>query len=201
MKQQSVSLVYRNIHWYRWIMKLLYRGKYNQRFNQVTPLLHGNSVIELCFGDVQVARYCSSNNIHWTGFDVNPAFVTYALEEGFSAQCIDLATIEVLPKADTCLMIGSLYHFHQNFGAILTKMLRCAPKVVLSEPVINLTNRKDWIGRVASRSARITNKHESFRFTKATLLQLLTEYGKQLGFTYEVVKEFDKDLVVVLLPR
>jgi hypothetical protein len=182
-------------------MKLLYRGKYKQRFDQVTPLLDGKSVVELCFGDVQVAHYCSRNHISWTGFDVNPAFVAYALKEGFQAQCTNLATIEALPQADICLMIGSLYHFHHEFEAILTKMLRCAPKVVLSEPVINLTNRQDWIGKLAGRSARITNKDESFRFTKASLLQMLTNYSKQLGFTYQVIKEFDKDLIVVLLPR
>jgi hypothetical protein len=182
-------------------MKLLYRGKYRQRFEQVTPLLDGKSVVELCFGDVQIAQYCARNHIRWTGFDVNPAFVAYALREGFQAQCTNLATIETLPRADVCVMIGSLYHFHHDFAAILTKMLRSAPKVVLSEPVRNLTNRQDWIGKLASRSARITNKDESFRFTKGSLLQLLSDYSKPLGFTYQVVKEFDKDLIVVLVPR
>jgi hypothetical protein len=179
-------------------MRLLYQGRYKQRFNQITPLLKGENIVELCFGDIYIAEYCRQHQKNWLGLDINEAFVDYAIRKGFKARHANLKTIESLPTCDHCVIIGSLYHFYDVLEDTLAKMIKSASQVIISEPVINLTNRQDWIGRIAAKSARITESDETFRFTEKSLLEALQTVGRKLHFNVTIINRYGKDLIVVL---
>ena len=196
MKKQS--LVYRNIPFYRAVMNLLYQGKYKQRFHYITKFIEGQRVVELCFGDIYIADFCKSKNINWIGYDVNERFLSYAKKLGFDARFADLKKLTALPEADTCIMAGSLYHFHEDLESIIQKMFDASDKIIISEPVLNLSSSKGIIGFIAKRSATVGDKKENFRFDKSSFLSMLTTMSSKFNFQFEIVKEFNKDIIVVL---
>lgn len=178
-------------------MSLLYKGNYYKRFLPVSKLISGKTVTEICFGDTIIAGYCKKNAIEWAGIDINPVFIENAQKKGFSAFQKD-ALSDPLPAAETCIICGSLYHFHDNLEKIISKMLASAPIVIISEPVINLSNNKGIIGKLAKASANINGKEHAFRYTKKTLTEALNDLSKKLNFQYQVIQQFDKDLIIVL---
>ncbi len=194
----KTSFIYRNINYYRFVMSLLYSGKYYQRFGTILKLISGKKVTELCFGDTIIAEYWRKKSIEWKGIDINEIFVTNALKKGLSAEQTDILRIAKLPSADTCIICGSLYHFNANLESLFTKMLECAPLIIISEPVLNLSNNKGIIGKLAKASARVNGKHQPFRFTEDTLLAALNNLKEKLKFEYTIVDRFEKDLIIVI---
>jgi hypothetical protein len=179
-------------------MNMLYKGNYNDRFKHIVNHISGKNVTEICFGDTIIADYCSKNKIGWTGIDINDYFVKNALKMGYHALLADVEKINTFQKADTCIMSGSLYHFHKNPEEILKKMLDCAPVIIISEPVINLSNNKGIIGKLAKASATVNGKKQHFRYTFDTLTAELNSLSKKLSFNYKIAGQFDKDLIIVI---
>ena len=57
-KRKKFSFIYKNIRIYRFVMNILYSGKYYQRFKIIENLLNPNNdktIVELCFGDIQIS--------------------------------------------------------------------------------------------------------------------------------------------------
>jgi hypothetical protein len=179
-------------------MNLLYKGNYNKRFEHITKHISGKNVTEICFGDIIIADYCSKNKISWTGLDINPNFVKKALQKGYSAKLVNVEILLEFPKADTCIISGSLYHFHEDIESFFTKMLACANTIIISEPIINLSSNKGIIGKLAKASANINGTKQAFRYTLDSLTEELNSQSKKLNFNYRVVEQFDKDLIVVI---
>ena len=42
-------------------------------------------MLELCFGDILIASECKKREMQWTGIDLNPTFVNFAIRHGFHA--------------------------------------------------------------------------------------------------------------------
>jgi hypothetical protein len=147
-----VSLVYHNIYIYRIIMNILYGMKYKKRFDNINNLMRDNDkdIVELCFGDIYIAQYASITNRRWIGLDINESFIRYANSKNYKAIKKDILVAEI-PKNDVCIMIGSLYHFIDDIELVLTKMLQSAGRVIISEPIKNLSNNK-YIGFLAKKS-------------------------------------------------
>ena len=179
-------------------MSLLYKGNYYKRFEPIFKQISGKKVTEICFGDTIIAEYCKKEAIDWKGIDINAVFVTNALKKGLSAERNDILSIAKLPEADTCIICGSLYHFNISLESLFTKMLESAPLIIISEPVLNLSNTKGIIGKLAKASANVEGKKQAFRFTEKTLLAALEELKEKLHFEYKVVDRFDKDLIIVI---
>lgn len=179
-------------------MSLLYKGNYYKRFEPIIKQITGKKVTEICFGDTLIADYCKKHKLDWIGIDTNAVFVENAVKKGFKAELADVEKTVEFPKADTCIIAGSLYHFHENMESLFTKMLACAPLVIISEPVINLSNNKGIIGKLAKASANVNGKKQTFRFTEKTLLEALNNLSKKLNFKYSVVDKIDKDLIIVI---
>lgn len=179
-------------------MSLLYKGKYYKRFGPILKQISGKKVTEICFGDTIIAEYCRKKSIDWRGIDINEVFVSNAIKKGLSAERNDILSIAKLPEADTCIICGSLYHFNVNLESLFTKMLECAPLIIISEPVLNLSNNKGIIGKLAKASASVNGKHQPFRFTEKTLLDELNKLRDKLQFKYSVVDHFEKDIVIVI---
>jgi hypothetical protein len=181
-------------------MNVLYGGKYKDRFQPVTTeiakLPLSSIVLELCFGDTHVASFCKQKGYRWIGFDINSHFIFQAQKHGFNAQYGDVLTIQTLPKADVCVMIGSFYHFHRNADSILSKMVQAAPLIIFSEPVSNLSSKKGILGFIARRAANAGHGEEGFRYTRETFLKFITEARERLKFTVLETNQSNRDLII-----
>ncbi len=193
------SIIYRNIALYRLVMNLLYLGGYKNRFKDVIDLL-GNSdrsVVELCFGDTYFAEYCKQKGVSWTGYDISAYFVQNAVSKGYDAYHCDILKGPFLKDADVCVMIGSLYHFEKDIGKLLGAMINTAPKIILSEPIKNLTNSNRLLSYLSKKMTDAGKGEEQFRYTRKTVLDMLNAQQKELGFTYEIIKE-NRDILIMI---
>lgn len=192
------SFIYANISIYRFVMSLLYGGNYYRRFSAVSRHIEGKKVTELCFGDTVIADFCRKHHIGWKGYDINPHFIKRAARKGFDVQPGNIKAMRSFAAADVCIMAGSLYHFHDETDALFEKMLACAPKIILSEPVINLSGRNGIIGKLAKASANVNGAGQSFRYTEKTLVAELERLQKKMNFTFSAAEQIDKDLVIII---
>ena len=179
-------------------MNLIYKGRYSGRFKQITAHITGKKVTELCFGDTVIAEFCRIKGIQWKGIDINESFVKTALKRGYNAQLENIETLDHFPTADTCILSGSMYHFHESTEELFRKMLACAPMLIISEPMINLSNNKGIIGNLAKASASINGKKQVFRYTMDSLTAEMNLLSNKLNFNFRIVKQFDKDLIIVI---
>ena len=151
-------------------------------------LPHGTStVLELCFGDIIIAKECKKREIQWTGIDLNPVFVNFAQSLGYHAILEDVLLMEHIQPCDVCIMSGSLYHFHADIENIMAKLYASAPYVIISEPVVNLSSGKGFIGKLARIFTNAGKGNEDFRFNKISLIETLDKFRNELGFSYRVI--------------
>jgi hypothetical protein len=178
-------------------MNVLYSLKYKKRFYDIIDRISENdtSILDLCFGDTIIADECKRRKISWTGFDLNSYFVLRAKKKGYLALEADLVAIEKFPIADVCIMCGSLYHFIDEIESVLSKMLQSAPKIILSEPVQNLSSQKGLLGSVAKIMTNAGKGHENFRFNKETIIETLEVYKTKLHFNYTIVST-QRDILI-----
>jgi hypothetical protein len=179
-------------------MNLLYRGRYRKRFHCVENCLGQSDVVELCFGDIYLARFCKKNKLKWTGYDINPDFVKHARRREYNAICADISKLEQFEPAGNCVMMGSFYHFFDNFEEILAKMLTCADRIIISEPVKNISAGKGVVGKIAQSSSDVGEGREAFRFNEKTLTGTLDLYKEKLSFNYSIEKCFKKDMIIII---
>lgn len=198
----SKSFIYRHILIYRFIMDILYLGKYKKRFAAVIDQLKNvrsqARVLELCFGDIYIADFCKKAGFSWVGIDMNENFVKHAQKSGHEAYYRDLAASEDLPTADVCIMMGSLYHFHPHTATVLAKMLKASNVVVLSEPVSNLSSQNGLIGFLARRAANAGKGNEEFRYNATSLMAMLNQNSITLNYTIAAVQHQGRDMIVKL---
>ncbi len=200
--KNDLSLIYRNIWIYRLIMNLLYLGRYRQRFKDIINELGPDAehVIELCFGDIHIAAFCKETGRHWIGYDINDVFVDYAVKHGFNAVNADILSLESLPRADVLVFAGSLYHFNENLDKIWQLMTSCAPRIILSEPIKNITSIKNIIGNIGARASTVRNGAEAFRFDRGSFIEMLDFYQEPYNFAYNVISE-KKDILITINER
>jgi hypothetical protein len=183
-------------------MNLLYLGKYKKRFTPVIDYLKnmgpGLRVLELCFGDTYIAEYCSGRGYHWIGLDINEQFIKQAQRRGLEAHYTDLSSVTSLPKADVCIIMGSLYHFHPRADTLLRKIFAASDILIVSEPVSNLSSSTGVIGFLARRGANAGKGHESFRYNEATFTAFIEEHSVAMNYSIVSVKKNGKDLVANL---
>jgi len=183
-------------------MNVLYLGRYRQRFQDINSVMapDDRQIIELCFGDIYIAEYCKKSLRQWTGYDINDVFVNYALERGHNAVNADILSLKKLPYADVLIFAGSLYHFSKNLHQLWQLMTSCATKIILSEPIKNITSAKNFIGKIGARASAVRNGAEAFRFERDSLIQMLDCFQETYNFTYEIVSE-KKDILIVINER
>jgi len=200
--KSNTSFIYSNIWIYRLVMNMLYLGRYRQRFKDITNELkpEDNNIVEFCFGDIFIASYCKKTARHWVGYDINDVFVNYALKRGYNAVRADVLSLESLPAADVLIFAGSLYHFHENMHKIWQLMTSCAPKIILSEPIKNITAIKNFVGKIGARATAVQDGAEAFRFDRGSLIEMLDSLKEPYNFTYEIVSE-KKDILIIIHER
>jgi len=191
------GIIYQNICFYRIAMNVLYGFAYRKRFRMVNRYIQGDKVIELCFGDLLIARYCRQKKFSWTGYDLNEKFVGRAQRNKFNAVCCDLSQTASLPDADITVIMGSLYHFKEDPEHLFNLMFRSAKRVIISEPVKNLSSRKDGIGKLAAMLSDTGRGAEKSRYDKQELLSSAEDLCKKFNFTVSEEKIFKKDRIIV----
>ncbi|MFI5150502.1 MAG: hypothetical protein ACHQRM_12265 [Bacteroidia bacterium] len=194
-------MVYKNIYAYRLVMNLLYTGTYTKRFRAITALLNEMqpaSVFELCFGDIQVASYCREHGIKWTGWDINTGFVKYAIRKGYNAEVHNVTDGTLFPESEVCIIAGSLYHFQEDgLKPMLENIFNSTTKLIISEPVLNLSASQGLLGHMARRFSTTKLGEVPFRYNKESLLKALDKLAAPLAFRYRVVCDYKKDLVIM----
>ncbi|MDD5571391.1 MAG: class I SAM-dependent methyltransferase [Bacteroidales bacterium] len=194
------SIIYRNVYMYRFVMNILYLFGYRKRFDDITKLLSGSekNVLELCFGDIFIAKACKNKGINWTGIDINMNFIKFAQKNGFNAQKNDISEMKSLPAADVCIIVGSLYHFHNETETMLMKMLKSAPRILISEPVKNLSAKKGFIGSISKILTNAGKGSENFRYNEESILKVMDDYKRNFNFTYKIIS-IKKDILIEIL--
>jgi len=196
------SLIYSNIWVYRFVMNVLYLGGYSARFKDLISCAKFKSnndeqILELCFGDIYIARWAQRAGIKYTGIDVNEVFVLYAASQGIDARQEDLHKISKLPDTSVTVMMGSLYHFHNDLKAFVDKIMASSPRFIISEPVRNLSSHKGFIGWIARRSTKAGRGNESFRYDELVLIDSLARVCGE-RYTIQVLKRGKKDIIIEL---
>lgn len=192
------SFIYSHIRLYRSAMSVLYAGGYRQRLRDVFGLIDDStsSVCDLCFGDTVIADWCAARKVRWTGVDVNPRFCARARRRGHLVIEGSVLSVE-LPAADVFVMAGSLYHFHDQLAPLFDAVWRRTSRWILSEPVRNLSSRRDIVGRLARRAANPHGYRTSFRYTEHTLLEAIRGQQQRCVFTFRIVS-VKRDLLLVM---
>ena len=152
------------------------------------------------FGDTWIANWCRAHGIMWTGVDLNPSFCARAKRLGHHVIEGDLFTIEP-PCADVYLMAGSLYHFHDRVSTLFDVVWGRTNRFILSEPVQNLSARRDVLGWIARRSTNPGNAHASFRYDERTLIDVLARERDRCGSQFQVASAARDMLVVIRKPQ
>lgn len=189
------SLVYSNIAAYRLVMNLLYGFGYRRRF---TPILDNigtdvKAICELCFGDTLIAAWCHERNIDWTGIDLNAHFCSRARKQGFNAIEGSIMSME-LPPADLYIIAGSLYHFHEQLEQFFDRVSGKTDRLIISEPVCNLSSSNGIIGRVARKLANPGTGPAAFRFNEDSLIDEINAEQQRRHCTFRVISK-GRDLV------
>lgn len=182
-------------------MNFLYTFGYRERFARVINILeqhHPANVLELCFGDIIIAQYCKNAGIQWTGLDFNSYFVEYAKRKKLDARLVDLLNIQQLPKAEVCIIAGSLYHFHNDVHSLFSKILQSSDKIILSEPIKNLSVFNGIIGWLAKKISDAGKGSEKFRYNSDSLQKMLKEESYLLNFNFKKVDFYKKDIIIVI---
>ena len=192
------GLIYRHICIYRFAMNLLYGFDYKKRFRLIFPFIKGLSVNELCFGDLYIAHYCKKNNIKWIGYDINKKFIERAINKNFDAVFCNLSEQQTLPKSDTCIILGSLYHFNQNLEQIYELMFSSSKRIIISEPIKNISAKNNLLGRIASTVSDTGNGAETFRYDEPRLIKSFEKPAKKYNFTIYKKFYFKKDIIIIL---
>jgi hypothetical protein len=78
------------------------------------------------------------------------------------------------------------------------KMLETSGRVIISEPVKNLSNPRTFIGRLFAKFTAAGKGPETFRFTEASLLFLLGKLKKKHNFTFEIAGRIRKDIIIII---
>lgn len=194
------SIVYKNVFLYRLILWILYRGKYKNRFAAVIDSISSEdqAVTELCFGDIYIADWCKQTGRRWVGYDINSSFIDFAVNRGHDARFANLDSVEDLSVSNVCVIIGSLYHFSNQLERLISLMLKYSPRIIISEPVINLSNRGGIIGALARRSANAGYGNAPYRYNKQSLIASMDDLSNKLGFSYRVAIELERDIILVI---
>lgn len=178
------------------MMNVLYRGKYKGRFRKVFNLVYGNSVLELCFGDILFARLCKEKGKKWMGYDINNKFVNYARKHSFDAQIADIRTIESLPEAEQCVIIGSLYHFFGHEERLFDVILKSCSELIISEPIKNLSSRKGLMGYIAKKYTNAGTGEAKYRYNRRNIATMIKKYTLKKKYSYEIATRFQQDIII-----
>jgi trans-aconitate methyltransferase len=187
------GLIYSHPLIYQLFMRLIYGKEYDARLKTIADLIEpGWSVLDICCGDCRLKKFMEPN-CEYLGLDVNPRFVEWAKKSGTNAKSADVRTSS-WPTVDCVVLIASLYHFIPKHSEIILKALATAKKrVILSEPVNNLSQKSRMLSWLSSHLADPGTTWSNERFDNKKLLSFLQDSScdKILQNGREIIGIFD----------
>jgi SAM-dependent methyltransferase len=131
MAVRFVSPIYWHPTTYRLIMRVLERGKSDERYRAVAEEIGELGVLDLCCGDCWFLRFLPHRR--YRGMDINRRFVRAARRNGIDAWAGDPLSQD-FPSAECITILHSLYQFYPDHEALLRKMIdKATRKVVVCE--------------------------------------------------------------------
>jgi hypothetical protein len=160
---------------YRLIERILYGRSYRRHYEALRREIGTFSVLELCCGDCQIVDYLQGNT--YQGMDINPRFVNHARMRGLNVSLQDVS-VGALPQAECVLIHNSLYQFFPHYEKLIDKALASAQKkLIISEPVINLSSSSSRVVSFMAKRATIVGKGSSGkRFNYREMEEIFTKY-------------------------
>ena len=147
-------------------------GSYFNEFDIAFNLLpkKTKSVIELCFGDICIAKSCRENNISWTGHDISSYFVNNAKKKKYNASLVDLHKVSLKGKYDVAIISRSLYQFKSDLTYIMASILDVSSSIIICESIKSLSNSRNYLVRkFANKITHSGDKEHFFRYTKDSI--------------------------------
>jgi SAM-dependent methyltransferase len=176
----SESLLYRSEVAYALIMRGLYGRHYDARYRAVAELVPaGADVLDVCCGPaILYRRYLRRRNVAYRGLDVSGRFVQRLRRIGLTAEVWDVSQPRALPRADVVIMQASLYHFLADPHPVIDRLRAAArDKVIISEPVRNLTSSRVQVLAALGRRATRIGSAGTERFDEPMLDSLMQDYA------------------------
>lgn len=173
-----MELVYRHPATYRLIEKILYGRSYRYHYEALAREIGSSSLLELCCGDCQILDFYEGSS--YRGIDINPAFVEPAQRRGLDVSYGDIGSCDI-PKAGCILIHNSLYQFYPQHEELIQRAMKSASeKVLISEPVINLSSSTNkFIAAAAKRLTSMGGSVSTKRFNRQEMEDLFKKYGAQ----------------------
>ena len=191
----STGFAYAHPWTYGAIMRVLHWGDFEERYAVVSRHVPpGASVVDLCCGDAALASRLSQAK-SYVGLDANEGFVRHGQRRGVDTRLWD-AHRDPIPDADVVVIQSSLYQFHPEDGALLSRALTAARmRLVVAEPITNwLTHGRPWQKFLARRMTRVGGRKFDFRHDEATLAALV----RTLPSRHVEMKRAGRDLVIAI---
>lgn len=175
-------------------------GSYFKEFDITFNLLpkKTKSVIELCFGDIYIAKSCRKKNISWIGYDISAYFVNNAKKKNYNAVLVDLHKVSLKGKYDAAIITRSLYQFKSDLTYLIASILNVSSSIIICESIKSLSNSKNYlIRKFANKITHSGDKEHSFRYTKDSIkedIKFITE-----KFNLNIITEVLTDKTVFYL--
>ena len=156
-------------------------GSYFKEFDIAFNLLpkKTKSVIELCFGDIYIAKSCRHKNISWTGYDISSYFVNNAKKKKYNAVLVDLHKVSLKGKYDVAIISRSLYQFKFDLTFFIASILNVSSSIIICESLKSLSNSRNYLVRkFAHKITHSGDKEHFFRYTKDSIeedIKFITE--------------------------
>ncbi|HOX27551.1 MAG TPA: glycosyltransferase [bacterium] len=142
-RKNAVSLTYKSPFFYHTLMKMLYRNRYDERFEAISAEIpEGAAVLDVCCGDCRLFRkFLKKKNVAYIGLDINAGLIAPAVREGVDARLCDIELEKTLPPADYAVIQSSLYQFIPKHREMIAKLAAAASKaVIITEGLTNPGN-------------------------------------------------------------
>lgn len=177
------SPLYQNAMLYEAVMAGLYgRTAYLERFQAVAKFIEsGNRVLDVCAGPCRLAGYVKKKGATYTAYDLSPFFVERGIRRGIDIQLRDIASTAIPSGAfDVVVLQSSLYQFIPEEQRLLSKLLHATPRLILTEPVQNVSSSAmPWLQRFSRWFTEPEKGDQAYlgkRFSEETLKQALEPY-------------------------
>jgi hypothetical protein len=115
--------------------------------------------------------------VRYLGLDINRGFLRRVRRSGGDAREWDVRAPHPLPRADYVLMQASLYHFMDDPGALIERMVAAAGRaVILAEPVHNVAKQPGPLGAIAARLTDPGTGPQPDRYDESSLDRVLEPF-------------------------
>ncbi len=168
---------------YGLLMRASYGADYTARLALVAEHVgEPGEILEVCPGDLALYRHLAARGLvsRYVGLEQAPAMLRRAQRRGVDVRAFDVRAGGALSAADTVIMQGSLYQFHDVAETLLPRLWAAARRrLVLAEPVKNLTQSRlgpaRWLAGALTRTT--DGRAHTVRYTEAALLGLYARCG------------------------